>query len=234
MFFRKTKVSWNVVNDIDNNIVNLYMSVIEDIDMLIYYLNWLPKSRKLFLDFREGIKEKKDIVIPDSLQAAKYLYCIRHSFNKLVHTPFSMNKDMNKNWRDELEYSKMHIGGTTIENLDFATLVDKYNPKEGDFWYLDPPYFIATDKGNYYMNNFDAEDHIRLKEYVDKIDSGGANFMISYDHRDEVKELYSKYNLKTIKLRYSGATKKSRDIERKEYVIMNYEPNTQFQLFQEE
>ena len=234
MFFRKTKVSWNVVNDIDNNIVNLYMSVIEDIDMLIYYLNWLPKSRKLFLDFREGIKEKKDIVIPDSLQAAKYLYCIRHSFNKLVHTPFSMNKDMNKNWRDELEYSKMHIGGTTIENLDFATLVDKYNPKEGDFWYLDPPYFIATEKGNYYMNNFDTEDHIRLKEYVDKIDSGGANFMISYDHRDEVKELYSEYNFKTIKLRYSGATKQSRDIERKEYVIMNYEPNTQFQLFQEE
>ena len=33
-------------------------------------------------------------------------------------------------------------------------------------WYLDPPYFIATDKGDYYQHNFTAEDHIRLKEKV--------------------------------------------------------------------
>ena len=29
MFFRKTKAKWNVLNDIDSNIVNLYICVIE-------------------------------------------------------------------------------------------------------------------------------------------------------------------------------------------------------------
>ena len=234
MFFRKPKVEWNVVNDIDNNIVNLYLSVIEDIDMLIYYLNWLPKSRKLFLDFREEIQGKKEFQIPDSLQAAKYLYCIRHSFNKLIHTPLSMAKDMNKKWKDELEYSRKRIAGATIENLDFGELIDKYVPREDDFWYLDPPYFVATDKGDYYMNNFSSNDHIRLKEYVDKINYYGGKFMISYDYRKEVNELYNNYNIQTLNMKYTGATKEARSKKRKEYIVMNYEPKTQFQLFKED
>ena len=231
MFFRKPKVEWNVVNDKDNNIVNLYTCVMHKLNELVEYLNWLPKSRKLFLDFRVEIKEKDEIEIPDPLQAAKYFYCIRHSFNKLIHTPFSKNKDMNKDWETELRYSRAHIGGTTIENLDFAELVAKYPPDKGDFWYLDPPYFIATDKGDYYMNNFTSEDHLRFKEAVDIIDRGGAKFMISYDHRDEVTELYSNYDIHTINLRYSGTTKDAKLIQRKEYLILNYQPESQVEIF---
>ena len=233
MFFRKHKVEWNVLNDIDNNIVNLYMCVIEKHDELVKNLFWLPKSRKLFLDFREEIKENNKIEIPDPVQAAKYFYCIRYSFNKLVHTPFSMNKDMNKNWDNEFEYSKKFLGNATIENLDFETLFSKYIPREEDFWYLDPPYFIATEKGNYYMNNFSVEDHLRLKECVDKIDEYGGKFMVSYDYRPEVKELYSKYNIQTINLKYSGATHDARKTERKEYIVMNYEPVSQVEMFKE-
>ena len=234
MFFRKHKVGWNVLNDIDNNIVNLYRCVVEKHDELIKNLFWMPKSRKLFLDFREEIKENNKIEIPDPEQAAKYFYCIRYSFNKLVHTPFSMNKDMNKDWDKEFEYSKTFIGNATIENLDFETLFSKYVPREEDFWYLDPPYFIATEKGNYYMNNFSVEDHSRLKECVDEIDKGGGKFMVSYDYRDEVKELYKNYNIQTLKLKYSGATKDARVVERKEYIIMNYEPVSQVEMFKED
>ena len=231
MFFRKPKVEWNVVNDKDNNIVNLYTCVMHKLNELVEYLNWLPKSRKLFLDFRVEIKEKDEIEIPDPLQAAKYFYCIRHSFNKLIHTPFSKNKDMNKDWETELRYSRAHIGGTTIENLDFAELVAKYPPDKGDFWYLDPPYFIATDKGDYYMNNFTSEDHLRFKEAVDIIDRGGAKFMISYDYRDEVKELYSNYDIHTINLKYSGVTKEARLIQRREHLVLNYQPESQVEIF---
>ena len=231
MFFRKTKAEWSVVNDKDNNIVNLYMCVIHNLNELVEHLNWLPKSRKLFLDFRAEIKEKDEIEIPDPLQAAKYFYCIRYSFNKLIHTPFSKNKDMNKDWEKELRYSRNHIGGSTIENLDFAELVEKYTPDREDFWYLDPPYFIATDKGDYYMNNFSSEDHLRFKEAVDTIDKNGAKFMISYDYRDEVKDLYSDYDIHTINLKYSGATKEAKEKKRKEYLVLNYQPESQVEIF---
>lgn len=231
MFFRKTKAEWNILNDKDNNIVNLYMCVINNLNELVEHLNWLPKSRKLFLDFRAEIKEKNKIEIPDPLQAAKYFYCIRYSFNKLIHTPFSKNKDMNKDWENELRFSRKHIGGSTVENLDFAELVEKYTPNRDDFWYLDPPYFVATDKGDYYMNNFCSEDHLRFKEAVDTIDKNGAKFMISYDYREEVKELYSNYDIHTINLKYSGTTKEAREKKRKEYLILNYQPESQVEIF---
>ena len=231
MFFRKDRAKWNVLNDIDNNIINLYMCVIEKHDELVENLFWLPKSRKLFLDFREEIKVNKEIEIPDPVQAAKYFYCIRYSFNKLVHTPFSMQKDLNKNWDEELRYSRERIKGATIENLDFETLFEKYEPRKGDYWYLDPPYIVATEKGSYYMNNFTVEDHTRLRDCVNKIDKNGGVFMVSYDYRDEVKELYKDYNIKTLDLKYSGATNKARDKERKEYIIMNYEPVSQVEMF---
>ena len=233
MFFRKSKAKWNVLNDIDNNIVNLYMCVIHKHDELIENLFWIPKSRKLFLDFREEIKENREIEIPDPKQAAKYFYCIRNSFNKLIHTPFSMNKDMNKNWDEEFKYSRMFLGGATIESLDFGTLFDKYYPKEDDFWYLDPPYIIATEKGSYYMNNFTIEDHTRLRDRVNEIDKAGGKFMISYDYRPEVKELYKQYNTQILNMVYTGATKEARRKERKEYIIMNYEPTYQIEIFKE-
>lgn len=230
MFFRKNKVKWNVLNDKDNDIVNLYICVIEKKDELIEKLFWLPKSRELFLNFREELSDYR-IKIPDPYRAAKYIYCIRHSFNKMIHTPFSKNRDMNKKWEDEITYSRKFLAGATIENLDFEELFTKYPPQEGDFWYLDPPYFIATDKGDYYRNNFSNSDHIRLKSHIDMINDAGANFMLSYDYRPEVEKLYNKYYIKTLDLKYSGATKEHRDKKRKEYLILNYKPKTQINIF---
>ncbi len=236
MFFRKSKAKWNVLNDIDRNIVNLYMCVIEKYDELVHYLFWIPKSRDLFVNYRDEIKAEKEFEIPDPYQAAKYFYAIRYSFNKLIHTPFAMNKDLNKNFDMELEYSRKFIGGSTIENLDFEELVRRYKPRKGDLWYLDPPYFIATEKAkqkrDYYMNTFNADDHLRMKEAVDRIDEGGAYFMVSYDYREEVYELYKNYNVQTINIKYAGATDEHRSKGRKEYVITNYEPSTQYNIFQ--
>ena len=234
MFFRKPKAKWNVLNDKDNDIVNLYMTVIYEIDTLIDTLFWLPKSRHLFLNFREELRDNK-INIPDPVRAAKYFYCIRQSFNKLINTPFSKNKDMVKDWDKELRYSRKAIGGATLENLDFEELVDKYPPTKDDFWYLDPPYFIATDKAkegrDYYRQCFESEDHKRLRDCVKRIHDSGANFMISYDYRPEVLEYYSDYDIITLNLRYTGATGTAREKERKEYVVMNYKPREQITIF---
>ena len=57
--------------------------------------------------------------------------------------------------------------------------------------------------------------------------------MISYDHRPEVKELYEKFNIQTLNMKYSGATKEARKTERKEYIIMNYRPTAQEEMFKE-
>ena len=56
--------------------------------------------------------------------------------------------------------------------------------------------------------------------------------MISYDHEERVAELYKDYDVRTINLKYAGATDEAKQKERKEYLIINYEPANQVGLFE--
>jgi DNA adenine methylase len=74
MFFRKNKVRWNILNDIDNDLVNLYICILDKFDELSEKIFWYPRSRKLHDDFREDIKATQEINIPDPTRAAKYFF----------------------------------------------------------------------------------------------------------------------------------------------------------------
>ncbi len=62
-----------------------------------------------------------------------------------------------KNLSKKLDYLKSkelndHLSKTIIENLDFEEFLDRYNPKKGDFIFLDPPY--DSDFSTYAKNEF--------------------------------------------------------------------------------
>ncbi len=232
MFFRKKKVKWNVVNDIDDDVINLYISVIEDFDKLSEYIYWYPRSRTLFYQIKKELKENRNITIPDPKRAARYYYQVKTAFNKSVHGAFSKQAktDWGANLIEELKHSRTYFNGVTIESLDFRELITRYKPREEDCWYLDPPYWVAGERKDYYRYPFGQKEHKDLKEAVDQIDQGGGKFMLSYDNREEVRALYHDYNVQEIKTKYSGATE-ARDKDFCELLIMNYDPIIQEHLF---
>ncbi len=205
MFFRKNRAKYNVINDIDNDIINLYTCVIKHFEKLIDTLYWLPKSREIFNDAKSTVKSSKDINIPDVERAAKYFYSIRNGFNKIPTGTFSKTSTWNTSEIIEnLKYSRKFFDDTTIENLDFRKLIVDWKPKKGDMWYLDPPYIIATERGDYYMADFGVDEHEDMIECVDYIDRHGAKFMVSYDDREVIREMYSDYNIYEIETQYAG------------------------------
>ena len=225
MYFRKQKADISIVNDLDNDIVNLYISVLERFDKFSEYIYLLPRSRKLFEDFRkEVMTTKSDIQMPDPRRAAIYYYVIKNSFNKNPYNPFTKSEKRGV-WTSELaeevKWSKKQLDGVIVENLDFKELVKRYEPREDDFWYMDPPYVVAGEKKDYYFHDFTMEMHNNLLGLCNKIDLCDAKFMVSYDDRDEVRALYSKYKINEIRCIYAGAADKK---ERVELVITNYEP----------
>jgi len=113
MFFRKKKVKWNVLNDLDNDIVNLYICVLKEFEELKRHIYWYVKSRTLFEEFSEIIKDGK------------------------------IDKNYNISVKEELKLSRNKLQNVTIENFDFKELVKRYEPRKKDFWYLDPPYVVA-------------------------------------------------------------------------------------------
>ena len=231
MFFRKPSVDWNVVNDFDNDIVNLYISVVERFDELASYIYWYPRSRTLFDEIREEIHASKKIDIPDPRRAARYFFLIRTAFNKSVHGSFS--KHSKKGWGDalikELKHSRQFFNKVTIENMDFRVLSERYEPRAKDCWYLDPPY-VVSERGDYYFHGFGKQEHKDLKDIADIIDKNGGKFMISYDSNDWVKETYKDYNVQVINTKYAGASE-AREKIFEELVIMIYQPAPQESLF---
>ena len=230
MFFRKKKAEWNVLNDVDNDIVNLYTCVIKEFDKLKEHIFWLPRSRKLFIEFGHIIKDF-DINVPDPERAAQYFFMVRNSFNNIPSGSFSKDTYWETKMIKDLELSKKKLDGTTIENLSFSELIPRYEPREGDFFYMDPPYVVA-DKKKYYRNNFNEELHEELKRLSDLIDDNEGTFMMSYDDVPLVRDLYSdRYYMNTIDTKYVGTIAKDRKEIRTELVITNYKIKGQEELF---
>ena len=230
MFFRKAKASWNILNDVDNDLVNLYICVLEQFDELAEKIYWYPRSRKLHDDFRNIIKSTQDISIPDTTRASQYYYIVRNAFNNKPLNTFSKDTYWSTRIVDELKISKKKLDGATIENLDFEELIDRYSMREGDFVYLDPPYVVA-DKKDYYRNPFNSKQHKQLKNVVDKITKNSGKFMLSYDDREDIRELYKEYEVNTIETKYVGRrSDPSKDFT--ELIITNYKlNNSQMEIF---
>ena len=235
MFFRKNKCTWNVVNDLDNDVVNLYISVVEEFEAFKEFVYWYPRSRALFLEIKDEIKQGKEIEMPDPRRAARYFYVIRTAFNKNPYGSFSKSpkKDWGTKLIEELKYSRSYFDGVTIENLDFRELLKRYPPRDVDLWYMDPPYVVAGERGDYYVHDFTDEDHEGILEVCDEIDTAGGKFMVSYDDRNRIRELFSNYNVGEVTTKYAGNLSK-RNTVIKELVITNYtSPTYQESIFKE-
>jgi len=234
MFFRKKKVDWNIINDKDKNVVNLYMVIAEHFDEFCDTIKWYVKSRVQHQLLKEYIKDSEIKNLPDVKRAARYYYLVKCSFNNNPQGTFSKNST---DWKPEqfaksLMQSRKYLDGVVVENLDFKTLVEKYSPKKEDLWYLDPPYVVTANRKDYYIHVFSEKDHEDLKDICDYINTSGGKFMLSYDDKEIVHELYKDYKIDKIPVIYAGQRDRSINKVKNEIVITNYDPQgVQVNLF---
>jgi len=232
MFFHKAKAEWNVVNDISNDLVNLYM-VIGDAYLFEIFARkvfYSLKSRAYYDQIRDEVRNDTSFTMPDVNRAYKYYYFIRNSFNSRLNTAF--NKDIT-GWTismmNTLRFAREKLDGVIVENMDFSKLIEKYCNKENTFWYLDPPYTMA-DTEKYYTWTFSEKEHIKMFEGIEMLNAtSDAKIMVSYDNSDFVKELYHDFNITEIETRYSGNTSDP-DKTFTELVITNYKQQNQEML----
>ena len=222
MFFRKPKSKFNVLNDLHNDLINLYITILDKYDEFYKESEFLLKSRTLFDNYKKEIKTLQYIDIPDPKRAARYFYLVKNAFNHTIFNPISKEGEWNLNMIKDLQNSRDKLQNTMIENLDFRALLEKYPIKNTDMWYLDPPYIVAGERKDYYFHSFDMDDHIELNLLCNEINSNGGKFMVSYDDRDEIKDMYKNYNINKIPIIYAGQLHKRE--EKIELVITNYEP----------
>lgn len=215
VFFAKEPSKLETVNDINNDLINLYKVIKEHPQTLSYYLNQLFISRVLF----NNIKLQKFTPRNDIEKAAYFYYLISQSFwSKGKH--FAMSS---KSWRKPKNLWKsftkwaQRFRFVTIENMSFEKLIQKYDNPDA-FFYLDPPYYSYE---NYYAWWFQKSKHILLRDTLKSIK---WKFLLSYNDCPEIRELYKEFKIissKEIAYTLGGSSKERRKVVSELY-IMNY------------
>ncbi len=118
-----------------------------------------------------------------------------------------------------------HLRDTIIENLDFATFLERHPPEAGDFLFLDPPY--DSDFSTYMRNEFGLLDQQRLADYLLK--RCPAKFLLVIKNTPLIQKLYGRQGLfiQAFAKKYlvSFQDRNQRDVEH--LLITNYSARTE-------
>ena len=181
LFHKVPGNDFEVYNDRNPNLANLYRCVRDHPDELISELTYALNSRTDFDYIRKVMKTPTEI--PDVKRAAYFYQLIRYSYASGLDSYASQPHSMWNNF-PLITNACARLQKVVIENKDFEKLIDQYDRPES-FFYCDPPYFETED---YYEDvGFTKADHIRL---ADRLSSIEGKYLLSYNDCPEIRELY--------------------------------------------
>lgn len=212
ILFYKKKSGYEVYNDLNSDLVNLFKCVKFHFPELKRELTIGLNSRQLFNEMKESLNFDG---LTDIQRAARFFMLIKTSYGSKSETFGCMKKDINK-MVDYLEAVQKRLSDVIIENMSFEKIIDRYDKKDV-FFYLDPPYYGSE---KYYQLQFSEDEHMKLAEMLKQIK---GKFLLSYNDCDYVREMYSQFNIETVE-RFSNLLTRYEKGDRKygELIIRNY------------
>lgn len=99
-----------------------------------------------------------------------------------------------------------------ITNLHFRELIDGAN--DSCLIYLDPPYYVKG--GQLYAHNMSPTEHAELARLLRETD---ADWRLSYDDCQEIRDLYSWADFKELEIRYTNAVTDKQRPKNRELLI---------------
>jgi len=250
VFFAKTKVEYNQLNDLDWELINLFKIIRDCPQELIEFLTFSCQNSKIIppsfigkIKFGEPLPATKELhhffknVYRPSNElekAGRWFYLNRTSYSGIMNIKnmywgygdkFSMQP---KNWARNIIRSSEKLQNVILSNLDFENVID--NAPDGALLFVDPPYFNA-DQDKFYSCSFTKEDHYRLNECLYR-NSDRLFIFLTYDNSEEVRDLYSwmneihdkewNYCIQRTDDQKNGSNKKGTRYKGKEIFILNY------------
>lgn len=230
VLFHKEPSRFEVYNDFNPNLANLFRCVRDKPDELVDELRYTLNSRTDFEYIRNTIKSKTDL--PDIKKAAFFYQLIRVSYASGLDSFGGQPHSMWSNF-PLIHNACKRLQRVIIENKDFEKLMLQYDRPES-FFYCDPPYY---DTENYYDDvGFTKKDHVSLADALSNLQ---GKFLLSYNDCPEVRELYSKpgiiiestTRLSNIAQRYEGGKQYAELLIANYDTVSNYNSTLQTSLF---
>lgn len=183
LFHKPPGNDFEVFNDFNGNLVNLYRCVREQPEALRNELRYMLNSR-LDFEYMKGMLHSQ-AVLPDVRRAAYYYALIRYSYSAGTSTFGSQPHAMWNNF-PLIESAAGRLQKVVIENKDCVKLIRQYDRPES-FFYCDPPYYNADQY--YEAVSSDGFDHAGLADALLGIK---GKFLLSYNDCPEIRALYDR------------------------------------------
>ena len=195
------------ISDMNEELINLYTVVRENVYELIADLNRHEVSKEYFLEIRNLDRTDEYKNLSNVQRASRFIYLNRTCFNGLYrvnsqgqfNVPFGDYKNPRIVDENNLLNCSELLKNTEIKCVDFSEILTKV--KKGDFVYFDPPYVPLNETSSftsYTKDGFDMDMQFKLREVCDELDSMGVMFMLSNSDTKFVNELYSNYEIKKV------------------------------------
>lgn len=210
LFAKEQHAKFEVFNDIDGDLINLYRCIKYHAPALKEELKYITHSREIFRDF---ISQMHAEGLTDIQRAARYYILIRSSFGADKYSFATGITDI----FDKIDYLsevQKRLRRVIIENRDFENLIKTYD-RENALFYFDPPYYEAE---KYYRGGFDNADHERLCSVLKDIK---GKFVLSYNADSRIKEMYRDFNIIPIE-RLNTLAAETNSTVYKEVIIKNF------------
>lgn len=210
----KVKGQMEVFNDVDGDLINLYLQIKNHCSELQEEIDWL-QSRELFSKYRNEIENA--VQLTDIQRAARYLYIIKCSFGSNRNSFATAPKNV-FNIVNELPIYQERLKNVIIENRDFENLIKTYDRPSACF-YVDPPYVNTEKYYNKKYCHFNIDDHKRLNTCLKAIK---GRFILSYNDCEFVRKMYKSFNIMGVTRNNLLPAFPENRTEFRELIITNY------------
>ena len=220
MFFNKPKAKYNIVNDIDSEVYNLFNIITKNKEELKDAFYKMP----IHYDLLEYWKKNEEIEpIQKCLRFLLMSNCtLLGTGSQLRYTTQDDKDNIYKSFDKVFDV----IYDVTFSNLDFRKFISSISYRHGQkdidraFFYCDPPYLSTNDN---YSDSFIEKDSIDL---LDSLEETGCKFAMSEFDHPFILEQAKQRNLNLIII----GERQNLKNRRTEILVTNYS-NSQQSLF---
>ncbi len=195
------------ISDMNEELINLYKVVRDNVEELITDLQKHDISKEYFMEIRNIDRTEEYESWSDIQKASRFIYLNRTCFNGMYrvnskgefNVPFGHYKNPRILDENNLINCSKLLQRTEIKHADFSEILKKV--KKDDFVYFDPPYVPLSETSSftsYTKDGFDMDMQFKLRDVCDELDTMGVKFLLSNSDTKLVNELYENYNIKKV------------------------------------
>lgn len=194
LLFAKEPAKWEILNDLDNNLMNLWNVIKKYPDKFIKSFDYTLVSRDLFNQYKEKYKNND---YKDEIEQAHILYYLLKagvgaSLPDGGGCGFGAAKDKSRlrisKIPDDINNAYERLKTVTIECADFRRIFKTYDSKD-TFFYIDPPYRNTT-RSSYPVGDFTDDDYIALANICRDLN---GKFLLTINNDNFIKNIFKDF-----------------------------------------